>query len=271
VESAPADLACWMIVNHIRQTLSVGTAELINVIHGIKGNLSGGTLATVLSLFDTYSIISVVKSLNPWSLSAITPPKQSIRKPFLELLTGTRIDPDLGVLTDSISGPTDIPIINRSWSLIDGGRFYGPRFHVSAYMRTSDRVRAFAIHVALALGALVIIFPPVRWLLKRLVYQPGDGPTKAHSKEYFCEWRSIGVPDANDPNDRKRAYCNLRWDGSLYELTGVFLAHAAIALARDDTPAHKFGGGFQTPAMLGSPYVERLQKAGLKTQLKMLP
>jgi hypothetical protein len=34
------------------------------------------------------------------------------------------------------------------------------------------------MHVALALGAFVLILPPVRWLLKKLVYQPGDGPTK---------------------------------------------------------------------------------------------
>lgn len=63
----------------------------------------------------------------------------------------------------------------------------------------------------------------------------------------------------------------MRFDGSMYHLTGICLAESAIILAREDTFAHKLGGGVLTPATLGASYLERLQKAGLKTVVKMMP
>lgn len=57
----------------------------------------------------------------------------------------------------------------------------------------------------------------------------------------------------------------------MYDLTGVFLAEAAITLSRDKTLAHELGGGMVTPATLGSSYLERLNKVGLKTEVKILP
>ncbi len=63
----------------------------------------------------------------------------------------------------------------------------------------------------------------------------------------------------------------MRFEGSMYLLTGICLAEAAVTIARDRTPAHEIGGGMLTPAMLGAPYLERLQKAGLKTEVRMMP
>lgn len=57
----------------------------------------------------------------------------------------------------------------------------------------------------------------------------------------------------------------------MYRLTGVFAAEAAITLLRDETLASKIGGGFLTPATLGGSYVERLQKAGVKFDVRMMP
>jgi short subunit dehydrogenase-like uncharacterized protein len=57
----------------------------------------------------------------------------------------------------------------------------------------------------------------------------------------------------------------------MYDLTGTFLAEAAITIARDKTLAHELGGGVLTPATLGSAYVERMQKAGLIIEVKTLP
>lgn len=57
----------------------------------------------------------------------------------------------------------------------------------------------------------------------------------------------------------------------MYHLTGVCLAEAALTIARDHTLAHELKGGMLTPATLGAPYLERLQKAGLETEVKTLP
>ncbi len=86
--------------------------------------------------------------------------------------------PDLGTLTDSLQGPADIPIVYRSWGLIDSGNFYGPHFHLTAYQKARNLLQGFGIHLAMTFGFMAILLPPVRWLLKFFVYKPGQGPTK---------------------------------------------------------------------------------------------
>lgn len=62
----------------------------------------------------------------------------------------------------------------------------------------------------------------------------------------------------------------MRWNGSFYHLTGVCVAESAILISREKTFAHELGGGVLTPATLGMVYLERMQKAGLITEVKML-
>lgn len=179
IESAPTDLMCWALVSHVRRTLSVGTGEVIYSIHDLNASASGGTLSTVLTLFDSYSLLDLSKSFARWGLSTVNAPQQSYSKSIFETVTGLRTEKDLGgLLTDSIQGPTDIPLVHRSWSLYEGGELYGPNFYLSAYMRAKNLFHGLAVHIGLTFGFLALIFPPVRWLLQRLVTQPGDGPSK---------------------------------------------------------------------------------------------
>lgn len=178
VESAPTDIMCWALVSHIRETLHVGTAEFIHVIREIVGVPSGGTFATLLSIFDEYSWRDFAKKAHPFSLTAVPRSSSGKSRPILEKVTGVRTVSDLGTLTDSIQGPTDAPIVNRTWSLYDGGSFYGPNFSFSAYSHTRNIFTGFLYHLAFSLGLLALLMPPLRWLLKRWVYQPGEGATK---------------------------------------------------------------------------------------------
>lgn len=178
IESAPTDLMCWMLVNHIRETLGVSTAEVVHTIHDLRSAPSGGTLSTVLTMFDSYSARQFAEAQKPWSLCPVTPPKQTMSKTWYETITGVRTVNDLGVLTDSLQGPADIPIVHRTWGLYDGGHIYGPNFHVSAYMKARNTLTGFGFHVLLTTALAALILPPVRWLLKHFVYQPGEGPTK---------------------------------------------------------------------------------------------
>lgn len=53
--------------------------------------------------------------------------------------------------------------------------------------------------------------------------------------------------------------------------TGVCLAEAALVISREKTFAHETGGGLLTPATLGEPYLDRLQKAGLSSEFRIMP
>ncbi|KAI6801602.1 hypothetical protein KC360_g2450 [Hortaea werneckii] len=271
IESAPTDLMAWMVVSYIRKALGVGAKEFIQTIYDLRASASGGTLATVLTLFDSYSLSHFAKSGQPWSMCPIQPSSGAYNKPLMEKLTGLRTVSDLGLLTDSIQGPADIPIVHRTYGLLDNGKYYGPGFHMTAYMKARNFLQGLGIHLALTVGMMALILPPVRWLLKKFVYQPGEGPSKEQVRHEYAEWRAIANADVSDPNDPKRVLGRMRWEGSMYQLTGVCLAEAAITIAREKTQAHELGGGILTPATLGAPYLERLQKAGLKTEVKTLP
>ncbi len=57
----------------------------------------------------------------------------------------------------------------------------------------------------------------------------------------------------------------------MYEMTGVCLAESALLLSREKTFAQELGGGFLTPATLGAKYVEALQRAGMKVDVRTMP
>ena len=178
IESAPPDLICWLLASHVRETLDVGTAEVILTLHDVKASASGGTLATALGIFDHYSLSELAAMRDPWCLCPVKPLQQSHSKPLLETVTGVRTSNDLGTLTSSLQGPADTSIVNRSWGLYEAGKLYGSNFHLNAYMNARNILTGFGIHLAISVGMMSLILSPVRWLLKQYVYQPGDGPTQ---------------------------------------------------------------------------------------------
>ncbi|GAB7348833.1 hypothetical protein MBLNU459_g7542t1 [Dothideomycetes sp. NU459] len=273
VDSAPADLLAWSMVTHARRTLSAGVGELVYSLYELKGLPSGGTLATVLSLFESYTLKKIGEASKPWSLSPVAPPQFSPLegKSLYEKITGVRVVRDLGTLTTSLQGATDATVVGRSWGLFEGGQYYGRKFRFQPYMHARNVFTGALVHFAIVLGMASLLLAPARWLFRQLVFQPGTGPSRESSRNDHLEYRALAAVDSKDPADPKRLSGRLEWNGSGYHLTGVFLAEAAITLLRDQTTATEIGGGFLTPATLGGPYVDRLQKAGLKISVRVLP
>ena len=111
------------------------------------------------------------------------------------------------------------------------------------------------MHFALTTGIIACSIWPIRWLLKKLIYQPGQGPTRESTAIDMLEYRAIATAD--NP-EGKRAMAKMRWNGSMYDMSGTFLAEAAMTILKDETGAKKIGGGILTPATLGSKFIERL-------------
>lgn len=273
VDSAPADLLSWSIVNHARRTLSAGTGEVFYSLYDLKGMPSGGTLASLLGLFEKYNLKQVGEAMKPWSLCPVAPPQPNpLEGPSLqERLTGVRVVRDLGTLTTSLQGAVDATIVGRSWGLFEGGQYYGRKFRFRPYMHARNIFTGALIHLAITIGMASLLLAPVRWLLKKLVFEPGQGPSRESSRNDHLYYRALAAVDSKDPADPKRISGRLEWQGSMYHLTGVFLAEAAITLLKDQTVASEMGGGFLTPATLGGPFIERLQKAGMKIDVRVMP
>ena len=223
---------------------------------------SGGTLATMMAIFDVFGPGTIGKSTQQWALSPRPGPKHS-PAPLLRRLFGVRNDPDLGLVTTSLFGATDAPIVERSSGLLN----YGPQFRYAEFSSVSNRFFGAAMHLGLIFGATLLTLRPVRWLLKKLSYAPGDGPSQESAKDDHAELRGVAKA-ATEPE--RRISGRLRWDGSFYALTGAFLATGAIVLAREDAAVRRVGGGILTPASLGQRYIDRMREVGLAIETKLM-
>ena len=269
-ESAPSDILAFALVNLIRTELSVGTKEVIASIHALRGKPSGGTLATVLSMMDHYSLEQIRKSSGSWATSPVPGPHMQSSGSWFSRLVGVRSVPDLGTLTTSISAPPNIATVQRSWGLFDGGKLYGSKFQYQEYMRVRSSLAGIALHFAFTFAGLALIFPPVRWLAKKFLYAPGEGADKHITRHEYMEYHAVATADQEGRNPR-RAFAKLRWDGGIYHFTGVCLAEAAMVLLNDEKLVRRLDGGLLTPATLGQSFIDRMKNAGLLFEVEMIP
>lgn len=225
--------------------------------------ISGGTLNTAISIFDSFPLSEIQKSFSQWSL-APNPGKYHARPSIWTLLTGLRTIPGLGQLTTSITAKTNAAIVDRSGSLLE----YGPEFRFDELLRPNNAFMGVLMHWSIILGSLIILLPPVRWLLTKIIYQPGQGPARDEQSKDHVEYRAIGETDSKDG---KKVFAKLTKTGNMYEFTGVLLAVGASVLARGvDETAAGTRRGFCTPAMLGDQYVEGMKKAGMTLEAHVL-
>lgn len=225
----------------------------------------------MLSILDSYSLSDLTNSMKPWALSPTPGPKPTDSPSLVQRLFGIRNVRDLGTLTTSFSAGPNRAIVHRTWGLVGGSSsFYGPRFHFNEYMKVRNVFIGAAVHFLLAIAMVALALPPLRWLVKKFVFAPGHGPSKEVTSKERIEYRTIAIADQDTPTP-KRAFSRMRYEGGMYYLTGVFLAEAAITVLRDDTIAKKLGGGILTPAMFGQPFIDRLRRAGILFETRMLP
>jgi len=232
-----------------------------------SGSVSGGTANTAITLVEAYPLKFLAEAMKPYALSPVPPPKKSPSESLLTKLLGWRRIPDLGILTDSPQAGSDIPIVNRSWGLFTNGDFYGQNFSFKEWLRVKSGLMGTVVHYVTAISIFMLILPPFRWYLKRLVYQPGQGQTKDEAKNNRLSYKAIATADCEP---KKRAVATFDYTGGGYYLTGILVAEAAMIVLRGGDNLAKKLGGMVTPATLEMEYVERLRKAGIKIEVSMM-
>lgn len=177
IESAPSDLCAYTAVSTIRRSLNCGVRDVICSVHKLKGaGASGGTLATALGIFDKYSLSEVRTALDPFSLSSAPPPEKSSRRSLVSRLLGPFSYPGLGILTTSVGAAPNVAIVHRSSALMP--QLYGKNFRFKEYLRVSNYATGVLIHFVVAFGMLLVSLGPFRSIVRRFIYQPGQGPDR---------------------------------------------------------------------------------------------
>ncbi|KFY36988.1 hypothetical protein V495_07474 [Pseudogymnoascus sp. VKM F-4514 (FW-929)] len=267
VESLPSDLVAFAIVQRIHQELSTTTREIIFSVDDIKSTFSGGTLHSILEVIDNFSIAALRRMKKPFVHSPIPGPTAPSTQSVWTNLFGVRKHPDLGILTSYFGTTSDVPIVERSWGLIGNGKVYGSNFRFSEYARTRSVFCGLLVHFVMTFGAALLKLPLATSLMRKVIPPRGYGANEEQTKGHFAEYRAVGRPEADTT---VRAHARVRYDGGLYEMSGLLVSQAALCLLKDDVTAKKLGGGFMTPATLGQPLIDRLGNLGFKIEVKMV-
>ncbi|KIW02422.1 hypothetical protein, variant 2 [Verruconis gallopava] len=268
IDSVPSDMMAYLCAKAAREHCNVGIRDCVNSIQKISFKASGGTSHTAIGLVEAYPLRFLAASLRPTALCPIPAPKvKPSTTGVLPSVLGWRHVKDLGLLTDSPSAGADVGIVYRSWALLDGGRYYGPNFSFTEYLRTPNVITGMLTHYLLGLALFALYLRPFRWLLRRFAYVQGTGQDRQEANKGRLVFKAVATAD--EPRKR-RTFASFEYNGAGYYMTGITLVEAAMVLLRDGDVLGKRLAGMITTATLGYGYVERLRKAGIKLEYGML-
>jgi short subunit dehydrogenase-like uncharacterized protein len=125
---------------------------------------------------------------------------------------------------------------------------------------------ATAQHYSLVGLQLLMILPPGRWLLSKVLNKPGEGADREVSASYFAKFKAIATSESG-----RRVTARVDLMNSVYYFTGLFVAEAALEIVKGSGGRAVREGGVMTSACLEDGYVDRLEKAGLKLVCQELP
>ncbi|KAL4807554.1 Saccharopine dehydrogenase-domain-containing protein [Aspergillus unguis] len=266
-ESAPADMLAWAMVKEVREKLSCHTKEITGSIYEMKSSgASGGTLASIMTCIEDFSASELMNSTKPFSLAASPPPKDIPSEPIMHRVLGVRNVRDLGTLSKSPSDFCDQTIVHRSSTLMP--EFYGPKFYFRQFLHVRNSFIGILWNYAFMIGTALLIFSPIRWLVRKYLYTPGSGPATESGRNDHFEFRAIATPDQNTS---KRVLGKLKYKGPVYYYTGLLMAEAAMVMLENEEKVKKVSRcGIVTPAVLGQEYLDRLDKVGCTVETQVL-
>jgi short subunit dehydrogenase-like uncharacterized protein len=276
LESAPSDVLAFALASTTREKLDCYAGDVIVDMTRLDSSPTGGTMVSLIGILELFTLKQIGAALKPYAMSPAANDAASIpRKSTSERMFGTTVIPGLGRVTTSATGPLNSTQVWRTWGLHNtedivhnGKKLYGPKFAYREYVPASNAIVGVVMHVGLlvALGALLL--PPVRALVKKMTFKPGEGPDTEKAKTERIEFKAMAIPDVvGEQGKGKYAYATFGYTGGMYYLTAVQLSQMALTMLRDEDV--KLAGGVYTPACLGQGFVDRLKANGVELETEI--
>jgi len=261
-DSIPSDLGVMLL--H-QQALADRTGELEGttlVVKGVKGALSGGTLASAMLEMDEARANPGYRRIvnDPYALSP-----DRAEEPDLgdeRDLAWIQLDDDLETWTGPfVMAGVNTRNVRRSNSLQSWA--YGRRFRYREVTDFGHGVAGASKAAAMSAGLAAVTagagFGPSRALLDRVVPAPGEGPNeKARQAGYF----RIDIHARTSSGARYLTHVEAQGDPG-YAATSVMFGESALCLAFDKERLPNRGGVLTPSTAMGMPLVNRLRAAGL--------
>jgi hypothetical protein len=171
-------------------------------------------------MFELYSAKALLQAIEPYALSPVPNDHPGPKKSLIASATGVVNVPGLGIMSTSIQGGMDAAVVFRTWGLTKQEpslqqEFYGPNFTYQEFQKTRNYLTGIMTHYGLIIAAFLLLCSPIRVLMRKFVFEPGEGPDKTQAKEDRIEFRAVAKPDI-DNGTNKEAFGKLSYNGSMY-------------------------------------------------------
>jgi short subunit dehydrogenase-like uncharacterized protein len=240
-------------------------------VRSIRTGVSGGTVDSlrqqVLQIIDDPTLRALVSDPRCLVDGDLTAPAAERAEPPKRKGLRIRRDDRTGVWqTPFVMGGFNRQIVLRSSSINDGAR--GANLHYREVVDTGRGPRGVVKAGVIAAGSSAVMvgmaLGPSRWLLDRILPDPGDGPSeKARQRGHFLIDVEADTTGGGRYVTRIAADVEPAYDGS-----SVMLGESALCLALDDLP-NRFGVLTPMTAM-GESLADRLRQASFTVTTERL-
>ncbi|WP_343577835.1 trans-acting enoyl reductase family protein [Mycobacterium sp.] len=266
-DSIPSDLTVYALYRRAREDGSGELTDTDFVVRSFSGGFSGGTLASMVEVFDSVSADADVRRefADPYTLSPDRGAEPELGpQPDLRRRRGGQIAPELtGIYTAGfLMAPANTRIVRRSNALQNYS--YGRRFRYSEHMSVGSSVGAPVAsavltgvgNVTTALGSRYFRLLP-RKLVDRALPKPGTGPSEAVREKGFYK-----VETYTNTTSGARYIATMAQQGDPgYKATAVLLGESGLALAMDRDVLSDLRGVLTPAAAMGDALLARFPAA----------
>jgi short subunit dehydrogenase-like uncharacterized protein len=170
----------------------VGIKYARGAVTELKGEISGGSFASMMNMMEMYSIKALAAAIKPFGLSSIGPPSNPT--PQSSIMHDDRLG---GWLGPWIMGPTNRAVVGRTYGLLGGE--WGQKFSYREYRNYGSWFMCQVNALGLQLMGLCLGIPPLRWVASKLVPPPGSGPSDETMRNGKYSFKVIAETDEPEP------------------------------------------------------------------------
>jgi short subunit dehydrogenase-like uncharacterized protein len=275
-DSVPSDLTVYALHRRATEDGAGDLGDTTMVVRAFAGGVSGGTVASMLEMFDTASRDPEARRLqnDPYTLSPDRGAEPELGpQSDIRWSRGEQVAPELAGywLGSFVMAPSNTRIVRRSNALLDYA--YGRRFEYSE-LQSMGRSVAAPLGAALATGGNAAVFglgsryfdKLPRTLIDRVLPKPGSGPSERarENGHYTVETYTTTTTGA-----RYLARMSQRGDPG-YKATSLLLGECGLALALDRDQLSELRGVLTPATAMGDDLLTRLPAAGVALETSKL-
>jgi len=254
-DSIPSDLGTYLAVEHMKSRFkkNCGQVKIFQEVTGL--NLSGGTYASLMAIFDSESFREYPRLLT--DSYYLCEKKGNDKESFLP-----GYDNEYKWTAPFIMAPIDSKVVRRSNSLLH----YGNDFRIKEMVGNLSFFKAVLSSFLMIMGILLFILRPTRAIIRGFLPKSGQGPTKEQMEK--SSFRTNVIAETEDRAEKVKVVIE-GYKDARYAETSKMIAECGLSMAfqRNQLPGKM--GGVLTPASgFGSVLVERLRNAGIKLQVQ---